>query len=300
MKRRHERRSASGKLRQQLVLAGTELDDGSGRRRCCELFGSARRSWPDGKLQGAVRIDVDHALTPSPIDEHQLPDREGIQELVGDDDRRPLRHLVDRLVPFDGHWPTHTPLALSLSKDSRRRIAVVRPALHGVGAKRLLLHRAQRRAGLDQVHGGRGQERRHRPRRAQGIAHQGAAARPELDEAQRRGAAHALPDDSTPHSDQLAEHLADLGRRDEIPARADALRAAPVAVLGMGQAGAHVGIDRQRALPLDARAQDRQQRARLAVLLSAGHRPAPSCAFRPRGSRECRPEPWAANRGCRP
>ena len=61
---------------------------------------------------------------------------------------------------------------------------------------------------LDQMDGERVEKPRHTLGRAQRIAHQRAAAGPQLDQPQRRGLPHALPDDRAPQPDQLAEHLA--------------------------------------------------------------------------------------------
>src|SRR3546814_8085197 len=61
-------------------------------------------------------------------------------------------------------------------------------------------------------------EARHLARSAQGVDHQGAASGTEFDELAGRRAAEAQPGVGAPHADQLAEHLADLRRGDEVPA----------------------------------------------------------------------------------
>ena len=53
---------------------------------------------------------------------------------------------------------------------------------------------------------------RHRPCGTQRIGEQRAAARTELDHAHTPGPAHGLPYRRAPEADQLAEHLAHLGR----------------------------------------------------------------------------------------
>src|SRR5262245_21969933 len=96
--------------------------------------------------------------------------------------------------------------------------------------------------------------------RTQRVANQGAAPGAQLDQAERCWAAELLPGDRAPQADQLAEYLADLGSRDEIACRADAVAPLPVAVLEVGQAGLHVLVDAQRPVAADALAQTHQQR----------------------------------------
>src|SRR5262245_27999388 len=137
------------------------------------------------------------------------------------------------------------------------------------------------------------------PGGAQGVAHQHATARAQLDEAQRSRSAHSLPDNGTPKPDQLAEHLADLRRRYEIPLGANASGALPVAIIRIGLAQPHVAIDGHRAVAPDERAQLVEQRGLLVVSPRVGHGPKPPCAAAPCGSSKCPPLPWAGNRGCR-
>ena len=80
------------------------------------------------------------------------------------------------------------------------------------GREQTLLCFTQCCVDLNQLNVETAQELRHPSSRAQRVAHQRAAARAQLDEAQRRWASHALPDHGAPQPDQLAEYLADLGR----------------------------------------------------------------------------------------
>ena len=63
-----------------------------------------------------------------------------------------------------------------------------------------------------------------------------------------------------PQPDQLAEHLADLGRGDEVAVGADARRPLPVAVLGIGEADLHVAVDGHGPVAGDDLAQALEQR----------------------------------------
>ena len=80
----------------------------------------------------------------------------------------------------------------------------------------------------------------HHARRPQRVEDQCAAPGPELDEADVFRRAHLPPDRGQPQSDQLAEHLADLGRGDEIAVAAERIAVDVVAVLGVGQAQPHI------------------------------------------------------------
>ena len=132
----------------------------------------------------------------------------------------PLRHLVERSVPL------------------HRQI--------GAG-ERLPLALLQRRADLDQMHHDRRAEGRHDLRGAQRVEHHGAAAGAKLDQAHILRRAHLPPDRGGPQPDQLAEHLADLGRGDEVAVGAERVARHVVAVVGMGEAQRHELPDRHRA-----------------------------------------------------
>ena len=71
-----------------------------------------------------VAVDLDHALVPAVELLDRLVDRQRVEEFVGEDDRRAVRHLLERLVPHRRHVD---------------------------GAERLLLLLAQLRIDLDQM-----------------------------------------------------------------------------------------------------------------------------------------------------
>ena len=66
------------------------------------------------------------------------------------------------------------------------------------------------------MHADGGEKRLHQAGGAQSVAEQRAAPWTQLDQPQRCGLAHALPGRDGPQADDLAEHLADLGRRYEV------------------------------------------------------------------------------------
>ena len=150
----------------------------------------------EGKI--AARPDVDHALVPAVGFFDRLMHRQRIDEFVGDDDDGTGRDIRQRRMP------------------QHRHVNVLQP---------LLLQELQQRAHFDQMHDDGGIKILDDLRRPQSIAHQGPASGPELDDAHVFRRAHLLPHRGHPQSDQLAEHLADLGRGDEIAAGAEADRA---------------------------------------------------------------------------
>ena len=86
----------------------------------------------------------------------------------------------------------------------------------------LSLGDAERGAGLDQLDRRRQPGAAHRPQRILG---ERAAAGAKLDIISARGPPGAVPKVGEPDPDQLAEHLADLRRGDEIPGRAERIAA---------------------------------------------------------------------------
>ena len=111
-----------------------------------------------------------------------------------------------------------------------------------------MLFRAKQRACLDQTDAQCAAKFRHGAGGAQQVAHQHAAAGPQLCQEYRIRPADPLPQIGTPQPDQFAENLADLGRGREVARRSD--RVAPRIVPGLGvvQRHGHVGGNRQRAL----------------------------------------------------
>ena len=106
----------------------------------------------------AVGCQADHALGPAARRLVELAHRQGIEELVGDQQRRARRHIVEAFVP--GRAP---------------------------GGEGGLLDGAQRFVDLDEMKIDRGVKARDAARGAQGIGHQGAAAGSQLDQPHRRG-----------------------------------------------------------------------------------------------------------------
>jgi hypothetical protein len=171
-------------------------------------------------------IEADQPLVPAGVGAHELPDAEGIEEFVGDEERRPRPDVVEAVVPLDRHA--------------------------GAGQGRFLAL-PQHGAGLDQGDANGVQEPRHDACGAQKIGHQRAAPRSQLDEPQRRRRTHRLPGGGAPHADQFAEHLRDLRRRGEIAGAAERVLAHVVAMAGMAEAQAHVAVDADRPLGRDHR-----------------------------------------------
>ena len=166
--------------------------------------------------------EIDHPLDPALVGRHQLMHRQGVEELVGDQQHRSRRHRVQRGVPADMLVGQATALQL-----------------------------AQMLAGLDQVQAQAGAERRYLGGGAQQVRHQRAAARPELHQQARIGLAEIRPCAGEPQSDQLAERLADLGRGDEVAAGAERIVPRIVAERRMAERQRHEARGRDRAAPLD-------------------------------------------------
>ena len=189
-----------------------------------------------GTEREAVALDRDLPLAPTGDGADQLTNGEGIEELVGGDQQRAVRGQG-----VDGRMP-------------------------GCVGQSLGLELAQAGTRLDEVDGGHEPSRSHRP---EGIDGKGAAARPQLD-IMRRRTAGALPQVGEREADQLAEHLADLGRGDEIASCAERVMAGVIMVIGLG----HEAIERHRPVggdrPGKSRADMRPVRRRL-----RSRRPAP-------------------------
>ena len=111
---------------------------------------------------------------------------------------------------------------------------------------------AQYRARFDQIEAHRAAKFGQGGGRAQQIAGEHAAPRPELGDDHRIGPADLFPDDGAPQPDQLAEDLADLGRGDEIAGAAERLSGRVIAEFRIVQRDRHVGRQGQRPLGADA------------------------------------------------
>ena len=179
----------------------------------------------DAERELAVRVDLDHALVPAVELLDRLVHRQCVEQLVGENDGGAVRHLVEGLMPHHRHVERG----------------------HG-----LLLALLQRRADLDQMHHDRGAECRHHLHRAQRIEHHGAAAGAELDQPHVLRLSHLMPGRRRPQTEQLAEHLADLRRGDEIAVAAERIARRVVAVHRMAEAQLHVLPHRHRPGQRDA------------------------------------------------
>ena len=190
-----------------------------------------------GEAEIAGRRDVDQALVPAVGLFDRLMDRQRVEEFVGEDDA----------------GPAGTSLSARARASARREAPACAAGL------------PQRRADLDQMQHDRVAETAHTLRRAQRVLHHGAAAGPELDDAQVFRRAHLLPDRRHPQPDHLAEHLADFRRGDEIAAGAERIAVGVIAVLAVGQAQRHVFGDRHRPGHGDAPADFAFQRRRFVM-----------------------------------
>jgi hypothetical protein len=110
--------------------------------------GAARQRFPGAERKAALCADGDGTLMPCAAYAHQLPDRQRVDEFIGDDDRRALRQVLDPLEPTE-----------------RNR----------GGAQCLALRFAQHRARLDQRDVGAGSEPGHGLEHAQRVGHERAA-----------------------------------------------------------------------------------------------------------------------------
>ena len=134
---------------------------------------------------------ADHALVPAIVHAHELADRQGVEELVGDDQQRAVADLLEAVDPFGiiGFEPR-------ILLGDQRRIGLEQPQVERVA----------------KAFGAAGD--------AQHVGHQRAAAGAEFEQGEGLGAAHLLPEIDEEEADQLAEHLADFGRGDEVAGRA--------------------------------------------------------------------------------
>lgn len=185
-----------------------------------EAGGRLRRQ-PEG--EAALRIEADLPLVPSRRPALELAHRQAVEELVRQDDRGTRRQRLDVGVP--------------------RRA--------GPGEE-AFLRGPQDRAGLHQLRR-HAHSRARRPQRPQRVRHQRAAAGPQLHQNQGIGSSHQLVDIGAPGTDQLTEHLADLGRGGEVAPGAQRVAGAVVAVDRMAEAQGHVAIDADRPVLADQR-----------------------------------------------
>jgi hypothetical protein len=237
-------------------MAAAALDDaafGRGAQARRKRFG--RRPGLGRRLEAEAagrRVGGHQAPAPAIGRAFELVDRQGVEELVGDDQRRAGGNPGDVAVPSDWRFGRHA-------------------------GQRRALFAAQRRARFHQMNVDRGAEfGRGLAGGAQRVGHQRAAAGAELDQPQRRRRPHGLPDHGAPQADELAEDLADFRRGDEIALGAQRVAAHVVAVLGMAQRLGHEAGQRDRPLGGDDAAQMTVERAHTRP------RPAPQAVVRRR------------------
>ena len=180
----------------------------------------------DGEDERAVAVHTHRALAPLAVHAHELAHGQGVEKLVADHDRGPVRNFLEGLGPG----------------DRNARID-----------KQFVLHRRQSRARLDEPDVERVAEGRNNARGAQRVAHQRASPGAEFDKAHRIGRAHARPHFSRPKPDQLAEHLGYFRRGGEIARRAEWIPVHVIAEIRMGERQLHVLLDRDRSVLGDHR-----------------------------------------------
>ena len=157
-------RQTSADLEHQAVTDRADLEHlAFVRLRRDEPFGLGGEA--ESQLAGAV--EADQPFMPAARAAHILPDRQRIEEFIGDQDGGAVRRLAEPRRPGD--------------RRARRQ-------------QRIVLDRRQGRARVDEPDVERGAEFRRDARGAQRIAHQRAAARSEFDQAQGFGRAHRRPD----------------------------------------------------------------------------------------------------------
>ena len=181
-----------------------------------------RKLWQSGRPAKTVGklafFQPDQPLAPAVAVALELADWQGVEEFVRDKVKRQIRQGVGTIVKGN------------------------------VGAgNRLALDLAQGWRGLDQVKLCGVVKPRHGARRAQDIGHQGAAPRPGLGQGKGVGRALIQPALRKAQTDQLAKHLADLRRGDEITARAKRIAGGIIAMHGVHQAGGHIIGQRDRS-----------------------------------------------------
>ncbi|MCY1178636.1 hypothetical protein D9M73_189970 [compost metagenome] len=192
------RDDALGEAAQDRHAGGRRLDHRSGGGIAQHFGDDAIGHLLAGNRQEQRVLAGNQPLEPAARTFDELPDRQRVEEFVGDNDQRAIGgQCVDRVVP-----------------------GRVRQALG--------LRRAQHRAGLHQMH-----RRRETglARRAQRVGRKRSATGAEFDPRRVRPPG-AVPQIGTPQPDQLAEHLADLGRGGEIAAAAERIARRIILLVG--------------------------------------------------------------------
>ncbi len=151
----------------------------------------------------------DDPLAPARPLPDKLTDRQGIEELVGDKPERPFRQIGHRVVPCRVRY-----------------------------AQRLRLPQLGR--GLYEMHLGSLDKSGHGSGCPQDVRHERAAPRAELCKDETVGRTLIEPRFRQRQANQLAKHLADLGRGGEIARRAEGIARGIIAVLGVHQGLGHI------------------------------------------------------------
>jgi hypothetical protein len=137
-----------------------------------------------------IYIEADDAFAKTLRRPDELPDRDGIEKLVCDDEQETFRHIVEAFIPCQ-------------------------PV--GVGGKRFLLDGGKARAGLHQMHLHRLVERwRYAADDAQHVGHHRAATGADFHQLGPCGRTMPLPGMNHENAEHLAKKLAYLRRGDEI------------------------------------------------------------------------------------
>ena len=202
------------------------LGDASDRGAFRQAGGDRRQGTLRGGKHGhqSAVTPVQQPFAPARRCGDELPDRQGVEKLVGDQVQRAVcRKIVERSMP--GHRVTGEG---GLLAGHENRACLDQMEREGLGAA------AGPRDG------------------AQGVGHQGAPARPQFGQHGIGGLPGGKPAGGMPQSDQLAEHLADFGRGGEVARRAQGITRGVIAVIWIGQRGGHEAVDGDGAFAGDA------------------------------------------------
>src|SRR6516165_11281908 len=220
-------RKASTERRRQSKSGGTNLDDGTLLSAVTQALWNQQshdRAWRSlDEDEAILTVQRHQSLRPVDAAAHELPNRQSVEELVGDEQHRAVGQILEARYP------------------DRFRLR-----------EALLLHGAERGTRFDQMEAQRAIKIRHGCRGAQQIADQHAATGSELREDDGIGSAQLTPHHGAPQTDQLAKHLADLWSSDEVALRPDRVTPRIIAAVGVVQRHRHIGGDRKRTTGADA------------------------------------------------
>src|SRR5690625_204724 len=175
----------------------------------------------------AILAQTDEAFRPAAVGFLKLPNRKRIEELIGNQEQGVFGNGGEFVVPCGLDRPQGIALLFS-----------------------------QARARLDQMKLESALESRQQSCCAQGVCHQAAAAWSQLDQEQTFRLPHRLPAFGTPETEKFTEHLAYLGRGDEVSAAAEGIARRVVADLRMGEGNGHVVGEADGTFGADASCDD--------------------------------------------